>query len=251
MATQLSNRRRLASVIFALSLVVAAGLVWFGLAGQGSPVLLAASGGGDVSSAVLRDIDGRAIVVEPAPDAELAAITPTGGRFMAPSLDLDVPLYAMSAQGTVLNPPSLTDAFMLRSSRISTPVGTTPLIVTMHAVRGGTAPGNAFFEVETSTDTVRVAVGDALYVDGSVYTVTAVEILSQDDASASPYIWGVFADGEDRLVVLTCVQRPGRRGFATENLVIHALRPEQLSSSVGRVAASAAYRDHRNPRLVG
>jgi len=224
-------RRLWTIVIVAASLLVAGGLVWYGLAGQFSGSVFDSDtfGGanpafGALTGSVLTDMNDRQVLITPAPDVANANVSPIKGRFMMPAHDLDVPLYLMSAHDGLVNPPTLTDAFVLRGSRAVTPLGTTPLIVTMHAVRGGTAPGNAFFDAATGTDAVRVAVGDLLYVAGETYSITAVVIMTQADAAASSSIWGMFPDGEQRLVVITCVQRPGARGRATENLVLYAQR---------------------------
>jgi len=241
-------RRRLAAVVLLCATLVASGLVWYGLTGSaGLPTGMYQALDrlgvlGEADSLVLSDMDGRAVVVSPAPDVAGSDVAATGGRFVAPAHGLDVPLLAMTLAGDIVNPPTLTDAFVLRGSGFSTSAGSTPRIITMHAVRGGVAPGNSFFA--GGTDVVAASVGDRLYVDGSAYTVTQVEILPQGVASQAASIWGVLPDGEERLVVLTCVQRPGGRGRATENLVLHALRDpggsgERVSAAVEPAAATS------------
>lgn len=231
MSKQPGHRSRLAGVILLSALLAAVGLVWYGLTGgAGLPAGMYQAMGQlglvDDTGLVLADMDGRSVVVSPAPDVEGADVAATGGRFVAPAQGLDVPLLAMTLSGNIVNPPTLTDAFVLRGSGFGTSAGATPTIITMHAVRGGVAPGNSFFA--GSTDVVVAQVGDRLYVDGAAYSVTHVEILPQAEATAAASIWGVLPDGDQRLVVLTCVQRPGRRGRATENLVLHALRDTAL-----------------------
>lgn len=171
----------------------------------------------------LRDLDGRCAVLDEAPDVAFADPRPTGGRLQAPEQDLDVPLVEMSSTGGTLNPPTLTDAFLVRDTRSSSE-GSHPRIVAMHAVRDGRAPGNAFFEPGVADPALLVHPGDPVVVDGVEYTVTETEVMRKDEAAASPDIWGNGPDGENRLVVVTCLQRAGRTGPAAENLVVHAVR---------------------------
>lgn len=176
------------------------------------------------AAGTLRDLDGRPVVLDEAPDTDGADLRPTGGRFQAPAHGLDVPLVEMTATGGVLNPPTLTDAFLLRDPGRETPSGTRPLVVAMHSVRDGRAPGNAFFERGAPDPAVLVDPGAELVVDGIPYVVERTEVLGKAQAARSPEIWGPLADGGDRLVVLTCLQRAGTTGFAAENLVLHAAR---------------------------
>ncbi|MCL1871993.1 MAG: hypothetical protein FWF90_16490 [Promicromonosporaceae bacterium] len=175
------------------------------------------------SVSALRDLDGRRVQLDLPPDAEAAAVEPTGGRFVAPDHGLDVPLMTMRLAGTVLNPPTLTEAFLVRDPA---PVpdgvaGARPRIVAMHAVNGGRAAGNAFAE---PSGAVVVAPGDRLYVDGDLYVVDSVEVMRKEVAERDQAIWGVRDDGASRLVVLTCLQRPGGPTRAPDNLVLHASR---------------------------
>lgn len=173
--------------------------------------------------AVLTDLDGRAVVLDEVLDPA-ADPSATGGRFQAPGQGLDVPLLTMSVSGGVLNPPTFTDAYLVRDPDRATADGVRPLVVAVHAVRDGRAPGNAFFEPRSADPALTVGPGDELLVDGVRYVVGATEVLSKADAARSPRIWGPDPEGDRRLVVVTCLQRSGSAGQASENLVVHAVR---------------------------
>lgn len=202
--------RRVLGVVAVLALLGAATLAWVALRSE------------PVCDDALRDLDGRCAVLDEAPDVAGADLRPTGGRFQAPEQDLDVPLVEMSLTGGTLNPPSLTDAFLVRGDQ-SEGSGRARLVA-MHAVRDGRAPGNAFFEPGVADPAVLIGPGDPVVVDGMEFTVTKAEVLTKDEAAVSQEIWGDQPDAESRLVVVTCLQRAGTAGPAAENLVVHAVR---------------------------
>jgi hypothetical protein len=202
-------RGRLAAALAAVALLGAAVAVW------------TSAPGSETGSAVLRDLDGRRVALDEAPDLAGAAVQDTGGRFVAPRQGLDVPLLSMAVSGGTLVPPTLTDAFLVRDRATPGAPGTT--IVTMHAVAGGNAPGNALVTAGRPDPTVTIEAGDPLLVDGVAYTVAGAEVLDKRAVTTAPSVWGEADDGADRLVVLTCVQRGGA-GPAAENLVVHATR---------------------------
>ena len=169
------------------------------------------------------DMDGRRVALDTRPDPAGADVQATGGRFHAPGQGLDVPLLEMSASGGVLNPPTLTDAFILRDPDRTTADGVRPRIIVMHAVHGGRAPGNALITTGGTATKVLVGAGDQLWVDGVEYVVESTDILSKPAAASSSDIWGYHEDGADRITVITC--RPDNRAaHATHNLVVHAVR---------------------------
>ncbi len=176
------------------------------------------------AGAALTDMDGRAVILDMTPDLAAADLRATGGRFQVPSLGLDVPLLEMTVADGVLNPPTLTDAFVIRDPDRTPGHASRPTIVAMHAVRDGRAPGNAFFEPGAVNPSVTVIPGHELRVDGVVYSIVDTEALPKADAARSPDIWGRHPDGDRRLVVVTCLQRQGGAGPASENLVVHAVR---------------------------
>ncbi|MFF2269344.1 hypothetical protein ACFVTZ_13830 [Cellulosimicrobium cellulans] len=201
------------AVVLVLALLGAGTATWCGLG----------DGGACRAPATLRDLDGRCVRLDTPPGAAAPDARPTGGRFEAPAQGLDVPLSVTSGSDGVLDPPTLTEAFVLDDPGRTTDAGVRPLVVAMHAVRDGRAPGNAFFERGARDPAVTVAPGDALRVDGATYVVEGTEVLAKDAAAVSPEVWGRRTDGARRLVVLTCLQRTGASGAARENLVIHAV----------------------------
>ncbi len=98
------------------------------------------------------------------------------------------------------------------------------VVVAMHAVRGGDAPGNVFFEMEPTSSPVLVAAGDVLRVDGVEYVVTRTAVEGKGAVATSSDVWGDAAQRDGELVVITCLQRAGETGAAADNLVIFAER---------------------------
>ncbi len=175
-------------------------------------------------SDALLDLDGNHVVLDPFPDVEAAQAVPLDGVFFAPSLGLSAPLVAMNVTDGVINPPSLTDAFLVRGFGTPGDDESGLVVVAFHAVRGGNAVGNAFFDMEPTASPVLVSVGDPIWVDDVEFVVTGAQVLDRDAAAASSEIWGDAENRHGELIVLTCLQRVGATGQATENLVIHAVR---------------------------
>lgn len=178
----------------------------------------------------LVDLAGNRVVLDDLPDVAAAdpvplATGPEGaGRFVAPRQGLDVPLVAMSVVSGVINPPTLTDAFLVRGFGTPDEPGSGLVVVAMHAVRGGAAPGNAFLDVRPDATSPSVEVGDVVHVDGVAYTVTGSQVIPKGVAATSPEIWG-DPDGRDgELVLVTCLQRARETGSADDNLVVFAQR---------------------------
>ncbi|ACZ31845.1 hypothetical protein Xcel_2831 [Xylanimonas cellulosilytica DSM 15894] len=208
---------RAVTLVFALACLAGAGVLLY-------LALRPAADGG------LRDMDGNAVVLDEEPDVAAADPVPLpegpdgAGRFLAPAQELDVPLLEMNIVRGVVNPPSLTDAFLLRGFGTPDEPGSGLVIVTMHAVRGGNAPGNVFFRMEATDSPVTVAEGDPLVVDGVEYVVVRSEVMSKDAASSSADIWGDVAERDGELVLITCLQRAGATGVAADNLIVFAQR---------------------------
>jgi hypothetical protein len=204
--------RRVAAVAAVLCLAAAGVLAWL--------ALRPAPAGPDA----LVDLDGNHVVLDDPPDVQAADPVPTGGRFVAPRQGLDVPLARMNVVRNVINPPTLTDAFLVRGYGSPHEPGSGLVVVAMHAVRGGNAPGNAFFAMGPTSSHVTVTPGDPLQVDGITYVVTSSEVLDKAAASASDAVWANPAGRDGELVVLTCLQRATEHGAAQDNLVILAKR---------------------------
>ncbi len=178
----------------------------------------------------LVDLDGNRVVLDDAPDVQAADPVPLpegpggAGRLVAPAQGLDVPLVAANVVDGVINPPTLTDAFLVRGFGRPGEPGSGLVVVAMHAVRGGSAPGNAFFDLRADASPLTVADGDVVHVDGVAFTVTGSSVLSKQDTATSAEVWGDPAGRDGELVLVTCLQRSGATGSASENLVVFARR---------------------------
>jgi len=201
--------------------------------------------------AILTDLDGRRVALDLAPDLEGSEMVAAAGRFVVPAVGLDVPLVYMTITRGVLNPPTLTDAFLVRGTGgrgFETPVpgsarlsGTEPTadgnarttdgalirpqILALHSVQGGRAAGNALATIgPDGRAKSALQPGDMLYVGEVAYKVTSVEEQRKEDAALDPAIWQESAAGAERLVVITCLQHPGGPRRAPTNLIIHAVK---------------------------
>lgn len=213
MASRRGAFRAVMAVVALCCLVGAGVLLWIGL----NPAVTA-------GGAALLDLDGRPVVLDDVPDAAAADPVPTGGTFAAPRQGLEVPLVEMNVVRDVINPPTLTDAFLVRGFGSPREPGSGLVVVAMHAVRGGNAPGNAFFTMGATESPLTVEVGDPLVVDGVEFAVTGSQVLGKDAAASSDAVWGRPAERDGELVVITCLQRTWEWGSAADNLVIFAQR---------------------------
>lgn len=171
---------------------------------------------------VSQDLAGNTVQWDVAPDVEASAVQDTGGRFVAPSLDLSVPLLSAQIAHGIINPPSMTDAFVYREYGEPGVAGSGLVVVALHAVRSGEAPGNSFVDVAGEEPTVLVQSGDVLEVDGQRYRVTDTEVMTKTAATQSSRLWEDWESRDGELVVVTCLQRPGQVGNALENVIIYA-----------------------------
>ncbi|NUU27792.1 class F sortase [Curtobacterium albidum] len=167
------------------------------------------------------DLAGNAVQLDGPPPPAAASATPSGhGRFVVPSVGLDVPLGALDVADGVIEPPGSTSAYWVRNLGVepsSAARGT--VFVAMHSLRGGgVGPGNALIDVADGR--ARVAAGAAITVDDVTYRVTRTETVRKGDIAADAPVW---ADTPDRLVVVTCLQRPDGRP-SVDNVVIEATR---------------------------
>lgn len=174
---------------------------------------------------VSTDLAGNQVQWDVPPDVEGSAVQETGGYFAAPELGLSVPLMTAELAGGAINPPTMTDAFRYRDYGSPDEAGSGLVVVALHAVRDGQAPGNAFVELaEHGEPTVVIGAGDVLEVDGHRYEVTDTDVVGKTDATRSTRIWGEQQERDGELVVITCLQRPGQVGNAVENVVVYAER---------------------------
>ena len=213
--TGTSRRGRWGGRLTALAAVVAVAMV----AVAGVELLTPHSHGAGSSTSV--DLAGAPVQLDGPPPVPAASATPSGhGRFAVPSVGLDVPLGALSVVDGVVEPPGSTSAYWVRNLGVepsAAPRGT--VFVAMHSLRGGgVGPGNALIDVADGR--ARVAVGATVTVDGVTYRVTRTETVAKRDLPADAAIW---ADTPDRLVVVTCLQRPDGRP-SVDNVVVEATR---------------------------
>lgn len=154
-----------------------------------------------------------------APPAKVAATPDTGGKFIVKSVGLDVPLGALNAVDGVVEPPGFTSAYWIRNEGVPTknPSKGTVFVV-MHSLRnGGVGPGNYLIDVKNQK--AKVAIGAAIQVNGVSYKVTSSQAVVKTDLSQTAAVW---ANTPNRLVVITCLQRP-QGGPSVDNMVIQAV----------------------------
>lgn len=171
---------------------------------------------------VSKDLAGNTVRWDVPPDVEASAVQDTGGRFLAPSLDLSVPLLSAQIADGIINPPTMTDAFVYRDYGDPDATESGLVVIAMHAVRSGEAPGNRFVDVTEDEATILVQEGDLFEVDGHEYQVSDTEVLSKAAATQSSRLWDDWESRDGELVVVTCLQRPGQVGNSLENVIIYA-----------------------------
>ena len=174
-----------------------------------------------------RDLADNVVQWDVPPDIEGSAAEPTGGSLEAPEQGLAVPLLSATMTGGIINPPTMTDAFVYRDYGQPDDPGSGLVLVPLHAVRNGMAPGNLLAEVPDGGDPrVLIDEGDPLVVDGQAYEVTDVAVVTKGEATSDDRIWADWQERDEELVIITCLQRPGSVGSATENVVVFAERAD-------------------------
>lgn len=182
--------------------------------------ILTASGPGVV------DMNGRRVELDPgtvppaAVQRQMDAVDDVGQRFVVPSVRLDVPLGELSSVENTITPPGFTSAYAVRNlgAKVTEPSSGTVFVVT-HAIRGGgTAPGNYLFDVKTGASALHP--GDVITVAATRYSVTGSEVEAKTELPGDAAVW---ADTPNRLVVITCLEKPSGAP-STDNLVITATR---------------------------
>lgn len=169
----------------------------------------------------LRDMQGRPVHAEvmAAPSAVAQMhVAPTGLRFKAPTVGLDVPLLSMGAPGGVINPPGFTSVYQVRGYGVDVDHATTGTVylATHSLANGGKAPGNALTDIKTATS--RLAAGDILQAGGRTWRVTGWQLVRKAELPHAAWVW---QSDPARLVVITCMERPDGRA-STQNLIITA-----------------------------
>lgn len=149
-----------------------------------------------------------------------ASATPTGsGRFVAQSVDLNVPLGSLNAVDGVVTPPGFISAYLIRNYGVAPDrAGLGTVYVVMHSLRNGAiGPGNALIDVKRKE--AKIQVGAKISVDDVTYTVTGTKAITKTQLPNSD----IWAAGRNQLVVITCLQRP-QGGPSVDNIVILAKR---------------------------
>jgi hypothetical protein len=166
------------------------------------------------------DLRGHLVQAEEAPVPGESATADTGARFVVRSVGLDVPLGALDVAGGVVSPPGFTSAYWIRNEGVPvTDPAKGTVFVVMHSLRnGGVGPGNYLIDVPHRK--AKVAKGAVIQVDGVAYRVTETGSVRKTQLGQQSTIW---ANTPERLVVITCLQRPGG-GPSVDNLVIQAVR---------------------------
>ena len=186
-------------------------------------VAAGAGGAAYASGHVSRDLDGRPVVWDEAPDVVRARPAATGGRLVAERQQLSVPLLSASVVDGLIVPPTLTDAFVIRDfGRVDDP-GTGLVVVAMHSVRGGRGPGNALFQ-PGSGRRPNVSTGDRIEVNGTTYRVTAALIELRGNAATDSRVWADWRRRGNELALVTCLLDPHVPMARQDNLVVLARR---------------------------
>ncbi|MEQ6896401.1 class F sortase [Microbacterium sp. KR10-403] len=182
----------------------------------------------DASAGALHDLAGNAVALEPgtapapAQRATMDPVDDTGARFAVPAVGLDVPLGTMTPADGQITPPGFTSAYVVRDLGVTPEAATEGTVfVVMHSLRdGAVGPGNYLIDVAEAS--ARVHTGDEIEVGGTTYAVTGSREITKPDIADDAAVW---ADEPGRLVVITCLQRPGG-GPSYDNVVITAQRVE-------------------------
>jgi len=208
-ATDTPAKRPRRTVLIALTAAAAAAVV-IGIAG--------ATGVFDTAP---KDLNGNPVRYDPdaIPHPEASA-TPDGhGRFIAPSVDLDVPLGSLDIVDGDVTPPGFQSAYLIRNYGVTPDrAGLGTVYVVMHSLRNGAVgPGNALIDVDHRK--ARITIGATLTVDDIDYTVTGTQNVAKTDLPNSD----IWTTGPNELIVITCLQRP-EGGPSTDNVVITAKR---------------------------
>ncbi|MCS5524676.1 class F sortase [Curtobacterium flaccumfaciens pv. oortii] len=168
------------------------------------------------------DLRGNRVTYDDAapPTDRSSAVPQIGkGRFEVPSVGLNVPLGALTSVDNVIEPPGFTSAYWVRDHGVTPQnAGKGTVFVVMHSLRNGAiGPGNYLIDVDRHTS--KVGLGATITVDDTQYTVTDTLAIDKPAIADANAVW---ANTPNRLVVITCLQRPGG-GPSKQNIVIEAI----------------------------
>ncbi|MFD8479341.1 class F sortase [Kitasatospora sp. NPDC059673] len=169
------------------------------------------------------DMNGRPVQLDPGADLppeqkQQQDAKPDGaGRFIVPSVGLDVPLGSMNEVGGSVVPPGFTAAYRITNLGTPTAPEAGTVYVAMHSLRwGALGPGNYLFAADTGTS--NVTPGAVIDAGGTQYIVDQATTIPKADLPNATAIW---SDVPGRLVVLTCLEKPDNTP-AVDNFVITA-----------------------------
>jgi len=153
--------------------------------------------------------------IAPTPEAiiEEVVVSPEIGRFMVPSLDLNVAFRTMTVSA-VIDPPDYVSVFeVLGLNSYGLEIPESSVFLATHALsRGGHAPGNYLVN---DNDEATLQPGDEIFVNGVVYEFTHAISMSKTDLPFSQEVWN---NDPNRLVIITCVPRDN--GRAVDNIIL-------------------------------
>lgn len=210
-----------------LPAVIAVVLVGIGVAGVVSSLHPTPTGEGVPSPSV-----SVPAVAEPSPEpihshegdsteTEPPTEVDSAGKVIIPAVGMDVELSTTSVKNGIVEPPTFTEVFGLSNLGASTtaPEQGTVYLVT-HACRRDPCLGNLLYTQATGEPNLYG--GEDIHVDGHTYTVTATRTVGRDELPMDTEIW---ENVPNRLVFITCYQKPDRSG-ADENFITIAHRKE-------------------------
>lgn len=161
--------------------------------------------------------DAEVRLEEPPSETEVEdmKIEALGGDFQVPSVGLNTGLKTMSEVNGAINPPGLSNGYVVRNhgSPDHPERGTT--YVAIHSVQGAELPGNKLIDVDAGEAAVEA--GETITLQDRDYTVTDAYAVPKSDVSGDDSVW---VDEPGRLVVLTCLQRTS--GRSVDNVIIEA-----------------------------
>ncbi len=199
-ASRRLRRAAAALLIVAVACFLSAG--WWALEPRASAV--------SRPSAVQLEESNSGVVPAAGPFAAPGAAEP--GRFVIEALGLDVALLPIAPADGAVEPPTFTDAYVVRF--------TTPRVVVMHSSTrrtedGSTAIGNRLWDRDAAKPLL--ADGTLVQVAGVGYTITGYTVLDKK-ALPSSDVWA-----KTGLLIITCAERADGQA-STDNIVFFAQR---------------------------
>lgn len=139
---------------------------------------------------------------------------PTDGRFIASDVGLDAPMGDISIPASnVINPPDFDRVFVFRDYGDVHDSDSGTVYAATHSLKGYDSPGNSLIDIDSGAPTLTG--GETISVDDVEYEVEESKQMSKTELPADEDIWDDEID--DRLVLITCLQRPV--GASVENVV--------------------------------